>query len=94
MTELARRFSQPDALQTRALKQAGRELLLAQASDWAFMMSRETTTEYAARRTNDHILRCQRLCDEIERGDVDDLRLTALEDADNLFPALDYRVFL
>ena len=32
MTELARRFTQPEAVQRRALNQAGRELLLAQAS--------------------------------------------------------------
>jgi 1,4-alpha-glucan branching enzyme len=40
MTELARRFPQPDALQERMLKQAARELLLAQASDWPFILRR------------------------------------------------------
>ena len=39
--------------------QALRELLLAQASDWAFMMARGTTAEYADRRTTEHLLGCQ-----------------------------------
>src|SRR5207249_3255058 len=81
-----------DARTRRALSQALRELLLGQASDWAFMMSRDTTVEYAVRRTKDHLLRCQRLCAEVEQGAIDELRLAALEDTDNLFPALDYRV--
>jgi len=90
---LCRRYPSADERIRRALTQALRELLLAQASDWAFMMSRETTVEYAVQRTKDHVLRCQELCAQVERGGVDDLRLVALEDTDNLFPALDYRVF-
>jgi 1,4-alpha-glucan branching enzyme len=92
--KLCRRYPSADERTRRALTQALRELLLAQASDWAFMMSRETTAEYAVRRTRDHMLRCQQLCEQIEQGSVDDLRLAALEDTDNLFPALDYRVLL
>ena len=88
------RYPSADVRTRRALTQALRELLLAQASDWAFMMSRETTAEYAERRTRDHLLRCLELCDQIEREAIDDLRLSALEDADNLFPTLDYRVFV
>ena len=91
---LCRRYPSADERVRRALTQALRELLLAQASDWAFMIARETTAEYAVRRTKDHLLRCQRLCAHVERGDLDDLRLAALEDTDNLFPALDYRVFV
>src|SRR5262245_9534215 len=37
MVELARRFADPDPRVRRALNQAARELLLAQASDWAFI---------------------------------------------------------
>jgi 1,4-alpha-glucan branching enzyme len=33
----------------------GRELLLAQSSDWAFIMKTGTMVEYAVRRTNVHI---------------------------------------
>ena len=91
---LCRRYPSADERTRRVLTQALRELLLAQASDWAFMMSRDTTVEYAVRRTKDHLLRCQRLCAEVEQGSIDELRLAALEDTDNLFPALDYRVLL
>jgi 1,4-alpha-glucan branching enzyme len=70
-----------------------RELLLAQADDWALMMAHEQTAGYAAARTRAHLLRCQRLCAEIEAERIDDAYLSALEDADNVFPALDYRVF-
>jgi predicted glycosyl hydrolase (DUF1957 family) len=33
------------------------ELLLAQSSDWAFLMKTGTAREYAAKRTKDHVLR-------------------------------------
>jgi 1,4-alpha-glucan branching enzyme len=94
LQRLCRRYPSADERVRRALTQAARELLLAQASDWPFMMSRETTVEYAVQRVHDHLLRCQRLCAEVERGEVDDLRLSVLEDTDNLFPTLDYRVLL
>jgi len=91
---LCRSYPSADERTRRALTQALRELFLAQASDWAFMMSRATAAEYATRRTHDHLLRCRELCTGVERGAVDDLRLGALEDTDNLFPSLDYRVFV
>lgn len=78
----------------RALTQAVRELLLAQSSDWALLMSREATAPYATRRSREHLFHCQRLCDEVERGAIDDLALGSLEETDNPFPALDYRVLL
>ena len=45
----------PDAvhLQRRALNQAARELLLAQSSDWAFIMKTGTMVDYAVRRTRE-----------------------------------------
>jgi len=76
----------------RALAQALRELLLAQASDWAFMMARETTVAYGTRRTVESLDHCRRLCDAVERGTIDLPALAALEDRHGLFPALDHRV--
>src|SRR5262249_27335765 len=76
----------------RALRQAVREMLLAQASDWAFMMARRTSAAYATRRTVDHLRACQQLCDAVERGTIEEGMLAALEDRDNLFPALDPHV--
>src|SRR5262249_47974951 len=37
----------PGSLEDRALRQAGRELLLAQSSDWPFIITNGTTEEYA-----------------------------------------------
>ena len=81
-----------DPATRRALTQALRELLLAQASDWAFMMSRDTTVEYATRRTVESLTHCQQLCDAVERGAVDLAELARLEDRHGLFPALDHRI--
>ena len=41
----------------RALKQAARELLLAQASDWPFILRTGTSPDYARKRVKDHLLR-------------------------------------
>ncbi|MBI3767733.1 MAG: DUF1957 domain-containing protein [Deltaproteobacteria bacterium] len=93
MVALARRHPAAAGTTRRALDQAARELLLAQASDWPFMISRGTTVAYATKRVTDHVARFTRLADEIERGAVDLEWLRAVEAADALFPALDYRVY-
>jgi 1,4-alpha-glucan branching enzyme len=73
----------------RALGQAVREILLAQGSDWAFMMARHTSADYATRRTVEHLRACQQLCDAVEAGVIDEIALVALEERDTLFPVLD-----
>lgn len=78
----------------RALRQAGRSLLLAQASDWPFLMTRETSAMYAGTRLKDQLARVHYLCDAVERNDIDERRLRALEQMDNLFPRLDCRHFI
>ena len=88
MTELARRFTQSDALQLRALQQAGRELLLAQASDWPFILRTGTSPEYARRRVTDHLLRFTKLYDQLRQGIVDEKWLGQIEARDNLFPEI------
>jgi 1,4-alpha-glucan branching enzyme len=80
-------------LMDRALRQAGRELMLAQASDWSFIITNGTTEEYARRRFNDHVQRCHYLLDSVQREHIDAGRLAALEHMDALFPHLDYRLF-
>ena len=50
MVELARHHADGgNELRRRALNQAARELLLAQSSDWAFIMKTGTMVEYAVR---------------------------------------------
>ncbi|MCP3101297.1 DUF1957 domain-containing protein [Myxococcus sp. K15C18031901] len=93
MVELARDFREPDARQRRALNQAARELLLAQGSDWAFIMKTGTMVEYARRRSREHVQRFLRLHDQLRAGSVDEAWLSQLESRDNVFPELDYRVY-
>jgi 1,4-alpha-glucan branching enzyme len=81
MTELARRF--PEA--QRALKQAARELLLAQASDWAFILRTGTSPEYATRRVNDHLSRFTRLYEQLMASQLDEAWLSEIEGRDNIF---------
>ena len=45
MVELAQSIARPDHVQRRALNQAARELLLAQSSDWAFILKTGTMVE-------------------------------------------------
>jgi 1,4-alpha-glucan branching enzyme len=78
----------------RALQQAGRELLLAQSSDWAFILKAGTMTEYATRRTREHLSNFTDLHEQVMRGEVDVARLADLESRHNLFPNLDWTVFL
>ncbi len=77
----------------RLLNQAARELLLAQASDWAFIMKTGTMVEYAVKRTNDHISRFHRLADQADNGQVDYGWLERIESLDNIFPEIDFRVY-
>ncbi len=91
MVELAQTCPSGDGLAGRALRQAGRELLLAQASDWAFIMKTGTTVDYAVRRTKDHLLRFHRLHDQIRGGRIDADFLGHCEWKDSIFPNLDPR---
>jgi 1,4-alpha-glucan branching enzyme len=91
MTELARKFPTPDAPTERALKQAARELLLAQASDWPFILRTGTSPEYARRRVKDHLLRFNRLFEQLMAGGLDERYLQRLEWLDNIFPDINPR---
>jgi 1,4-alpha-glucan branching enzyme len=81
-------------LTDRVLKQLGRELLLAQASDWAFLMRTGTAREYATRRTLDHLERFNKLHDQFTNEGVDEKFLADCEWRDNLFPNLNWRHYV
>lgn len=82
-----------DRLKVRALNQCARELLLAQSSDWAFIMTTGTMVEYAQKRTKDHVIRFSALYDMIKRNQIDENFLRDFEWKDNIFPNIDFRVF-
>jgi len=92
MTELVKSFPHADGVLRRALKQALRELLLAQSSDWGFIMGTGTHTSYAARRTKENLLRFTRLYEDIKSNSIDENWLSDIEYKDNIFPDIDYRV--
>lgn len=93
MVELSRRFPAAEGVLLRALNQAGRELMLAQSSDWAFVMKTGSHVEYAVKRTREHLLRFTRLYDDILGSRIDEGWLGDIEYKDNLFPDIDYRVY-
>jgi 1,4-alpha-glucan branching enzyme len=78
----------------RLLQQLARELLLAQSSDWAFLMKTGTAVDYATRRTKDHILRFNKLHEMLESGEPNEALLSACEARDNIFPNLDWKHYL
>jgi 1,4-alpha-glucan branching enzyme len=77
----------------RVLKQLARELLLAQSSDWAFLMKTGTAREYATKRTTDHLARFNRLHDQFAANDLDEEFLRDCEWRDNAFPNVNWRYY-
>lgn len=69
MTELADRYyNNTNAVTARLLNQMARELLLAQSSDWAFLMTTKTAIEYSTKRTKEHISNFIKLLDMVEEA--------------------------
>src|ERR1700675_4707548 len=93
MSQAANEHPQPDPLRRRLLNQMARELLLAQSSDWAFIMKTGTHTQYAENRTKDHLNRFEKLWQEANKNSIDIHDLQRIESMDNIFPDIDYRVY-
>jgi 1,4-alpha-glucan branching enzyme len=93
MVELAQNHPGAQGLPRRALNQAARELLLAQSSDWAFILKTGSHVEYAIKRTKEHVLRFTKLYDDIKANRIDEGWLSDIEYKDNLFPDIDYTVY-
>ncbi len=80
-------------LEMRILNQLARELLLAQSSDWAFQIYQGTTVEYSSRRFKSHIHRFDLLANMLETGSADEVLLTEIENRDNIFAEIDFRIY-
>ena len=72
-----------------AVRQAAREFLLAQSSDWAFIMKTGTMVPYAVNRTREHITNFTKLHDDINAGTIDEWWLSEIEQRNNIFPTID-----
>ncbi len=77
----------------QAMRQAARELLLLQSSDWPFLVTTGQAKQYAIERFKSHHQRFQQLVGMVLSGDVDKQRLHEIEDTDNCFPDIDPRAW-
>ena len=93
MIRLANIHANAEGLLKRYLNQAARELLLAQSSDWAFLMTVGTARQYSEKRTRDHMGRFLDLYHRVQENRLDEGFLTNLESIDNIFPTIDYRAY-
>ena len=95
MIETANRFRNQDlnGSSLRALNQAARETLLAQSSDWAFLLYIGSHADYAKGRLEDHAANALRLLGEVIEKKVDEQALAELERRNSLFPRIDFKIF-
>ena len=93
MVESANRHPTCGVLENRALNQMARELLLAQSSDWAFIMKTGTHSAYASKRTKDHLDRFTQLWSSLQKNCIDIHALESLESTDNIFPDMHYQIY-
>jgi len=80
-------------LEERALVQAFRELLLAQSSDFAFILKAGTVASYARARVEGHLRGFLDLVSGVRAGAIDAGHLATLEAAHPLFPDLSLATF-
>lgn len=85
---LARVARRESAGMGRTLAQAARELLILEASDWPYMVTRNAAAEYARMRFRSHCRRLSLLLESVDEGKEDGALLRELEETDNLFPWL------
>ena len=80
------KFQQSDM---KIIKQAARELLLCQSSDWSFILKAGTTTELAKERINTHLKRFWILINSIkDQKIIDSIVLERIEKEDCIFPLI------
>ena len=93
MGEMAGKNIRARGLLRKALNQAARELLLAQSSDWAFMMQKEKASEFATKKFTEHITNFSMLYHEITSGRINKETLALLELKNNIFSDIDFRIY-
>lgn len=93
MIELVERFPDQSSLKERFLQHAAREVMLAMASDWPFIISNGTSVHYAEKRMKEHIHNFNLVYENMCRNSVNTEWLTRTEKKNNIFPDIDYRIF-
>lgn len=77
----------------RALNQMCRELLLAQSSDWAFIINARTMVDYAVFRTKKHLDNFSLLAEGIMKNQLEERKIAELEKINDIFPDLDFKIY-
>ena len=97
MVELAQKFyNETDKIKIRALNQCAREVLLAQSSDWLFIITNGTMVDYAKRRIKQHVGRFTKLYNGLILDNIDKNYIKFLEDLeekDCIFPEIDFKIY-
>jgi len=93
MTKLATRYRQPSPAHRKILNQAARELLLAQSSDWPFMIYTGANQAYAIRRLTTHLENHLQLCHQLDVNDPNVGLVETLENRTGIFGPVDYTYF-
>lgn len=78
----------------RALKQASRELLLLESSDWPFLVTTGQAKDYAVERFNEHLARFNELTNMISQNKIEETKVAELESIDNCFPEVSPQSFV
>ena len=91
--KLAHLYPNSKGLQREALNQCARELLLAQSSDWLFIITNGTMVDYAKKRIKDHIGRFTKLYHQIKKDEIDEEFLQDISEKDCVFPDIDYMIY-
>ncbi|MCW2279088.1 1,4-alpha-glucan branching protein domain-containing protein [Heliophilum fasciatum] len=94
MVILAESYPDAQGEVARCLNQTALELMLAQSSDWAFILYTGTTTEYAKRRMKEHYDLFWKLARSLRQGKVDLTTLVHAEWKHPIFPDVDYRHYI
>ncbi len=95
MCELAWEFrDENDPIKIRALNQCAREVLLAQSSDWLFIITNGTMVEYAHKAIKERVGRFTKLYYELKKGKINERFLEDIELKDDIFPEIDYKIYI
>ena len=86
-------YHETDPINIRLLNQIARELLLAQSSDWAFLIATKTAGGYAEKRTKEHISNFHTLLEGFLSHNIDTRLLQQVEGKNSIFSELDFRVY-
>ncbi len=93
MGELAQRFPDQTSLKKRFLNQAAREVLLAMASDWPFIMYNKSDATYAKKRFEGHLENFNVVYSNMCKNAVNTEWLVKAERKDLIFKDINYNIF-